>query len=308
LLKDVPSVVRCDFTDPGWHALSMLNSDLITTVESDPIPPVSPGERVGGGAYTVQRQALEPFGAFAYGRLRVGDLQPFQPGLSASIRGSAIHGALSHLYADMPSQSEIACWGEGEWATRIEAASNATLLKYERHADTALRKIIQLERRRIRQILQQFAREELARDVFRIVMIEQELEYFDFGVRLGLRVDRVDRLDDGSLLIIDYKTGAEKALLDRDGNPRDLQLVVYTLAIPESIGGVALINLDSRKISFKGAGAGDDWQERLLSWRNAAEQAIQGIARGDARVNIALNTDEGRPLNVLSRFEELRRG
>jgi probable DNA repair protein len=308
LLKDVPSVVRCDFTDPGWHALSMLNSDLITTVESDPISPVSPGERVGGGAYTVQRQALEPFGAFAYGRLRVGDLQPFQPGLSASIRGSAIHGALSHLYADMPSQSEIACWNEGEWATRIETASGAALLKYERHADTALRKIIQLERRRIRQILQQFAREELARDVFRIVMIEQELEYFDFGVRLGLRVDRVDRLDDGSLLIIDYKTGAEKALLDRDGNPRDLQLVVYTLAIPESIGGVALINLDSRKISFKGAGAGDDWQERLLSWRNAAEQAIQGIARGDARVNIALNTDEGRPLNVLSRFEELRRG
>ncbi len=307
LLKDISSESQRDFSDPGWHALSMLDSDLITTVEEDPIPPIGPDERIGGGAYTVQRQATEPFAAFAYGRLRVGDLQPFQPGLSASIRGSAIHAALSHLYEDRPSQSEIARWSEEEWATRVGESSAATLLKHEWHADAALRRMIQLERRRIRQILLQFAREELDRDTFNIVMVEQKLEYFDFGVRLGLRVDRVDRLDDGGLLVIDYKTGAEKSLLDRDGNLHDLQLVVYTLAIPETIGGVALINLDSRRISFKGSGAGDDWQERLQSWRNDAEQAIQGIAQGDARVNTALKTDEGRPLNVLSRFEELRR-
>jgi len=308
LLKDIPSVSHCEFSDPGWHALSMLESDLITAVEEDPVPTIGPDERIGGGAYTVQRQSLEPFAAFAHGRLRVGDLQPYQPGLSASIRGSAIHGALSDLYSDLPSQSEIACWSEEEWATRIKRSSEAALRKYEWHAGAALRRIIQLERRRIRQILLQFAGEELDRDVFSIVMVEQKLEYVGFGVRLGLRVDRVDRLDDGGLLVIDYKTGAEKALMDREGNLHDLQLVVYTLAIPDSIGGIALINLDSRKISFKGAGAGDDWQERLLAWRNDAEQAIQGIARGDARVNIALKTDDGRPLNVLSRFEELRRG
>jgi ATP-dependent helicase/nuclease subunit B len=307
LLKNIPSESQPEFTDPGWHALSMLDSELLATADEDPIPPIGPDERISGGAYTVQRQATEPFAAFAYGRLRVGDLQPFQPGLSASIRGSAIHAALSHLYKDRPSHSEVTRWSEEEWAARIGKSSDAALVKYEWHADVGLRRMIQLERRRIRQILLQFSHAELDRDAFNIVMVEQKLEYFGFGVRLGLRVDRVDKLDDGGLLVIDYKTGAEKSLLDRDGNLRDLQLVVYTLAIPEAIGGVALINLDSRKISFKGAGAGEDWQERLHSWRNKAEQAIRGIAQGDARVNTALNTDEGRPLNVLSRFEELRR-
>lgn len=308
LLNDIASVSGSDFTDPGWHAQGMLNSELITSVQQDAIPPIGPDEHVGGGAYTVQRQAIDPFAAFAIGRLRVAEIQAYQPGLSASIRGSAMHGALSLLYADMPSQSQIAGWSEDERDGRIAKASEAALVQYEWRAGAALRRMIQLERRRIRRILLEFAGEELNRDDFAIVMVEKKLEYAGFGVRLGLRVDRVDRLADGSLLVIDYKTGAEKALLDRDGNLRDLQLVVYTLALPEPIGGVALINLDSSKISFKGAGADDDWPERLLSWRKDAEQAIQGIARGDAQVNIALTTNEGRPLNVLSRFEELRRG
>ena len=51
----------------------------------------------------------------------------------------------------------------------------------------------------------------------------------------------------------------------------------------------------------------DDWVERYTRWSAETDAAIFGIASGDARVNLNLSTDQARPLNVLSRFEELRR-
>ena len=255
----------------------------------------------------MQRQASDPFSAFAYGRLRVNDFQLFQPGLSASIRGSVIHSTLNYLYADKPSQSDIHRWSDEKWLDRIETSAHRSLAKYARHADPALRRIIEMERQRIAQMLMRFGLEERRRNNFRVAMIEQELDYCNFGVRLSLRVDRVDRLDDDSLLIIDYKTGAEKALLNREGNLNDLQLMVYALAMAETVGGLALINLDSRKISFKRAGEADDWQACLSGWTRDTEATIKSFGRGDASVNMALSTEQARPLNVLSRFEELRR-
>lgn len=307
LLQELAGVSSGEFEDPGWHARGMLNSKLLRGVADDVIPPTGMHEKVSGGAYTVQRQASDPFAAFACGRLRVNVFQLFEPGLSASMRGSVIHKTLSLLYADKPSQAEIRQWNDAAWLERIETAAKRSLARYAGHADPALRRIITLECRRIAQMLMQFSVAERERDNFRIAMIEQNLDYSHFGVRLSLRVDRVDRLDAGGLLIIDYKTGAEKGLLDRDGNLRDVQLMVYALAMDETVAGLGLMNLDSRHINFKRTQATDAWQECLDGWTRDTEAIIKRLGRGEAGVNMALNTEQARPLNVLSRFEELRR-
>jgi probable DNA repair protein len=309
LLQEIVVVDHPDGADPGWYASEMLNSEILIPVTDDPVPPVGRNEHIGGGAYTVQRQSSDPFSAFAYGRLRINDLQSFQAGLSASIRGSAIHAALRDLYSDHPSQSVLKGWDEDDWNGRIVDASNRSLSHYERHADPALRRIIQLEQRRIRKILFRFASEEQLREEFRVVMTEQKLEYCGHGIQLNLRVDRVDQLDDQSILIIDYKTGAEKGLHDRAGDLYDLQLIVYALALQEeySIGGVAILNLDTRKISLKEAGQDDEWPDQFSRWSAEANVAIRAMSRGDARINMLLSTEQARPLNLLSRFEELRR-
>jgi probable DNA repair protein len=309
LLQEIVGAKHADGADPGWYASTMLDSEILLWVTDDPVPPVGSNENIGGGAYTVQRQSSDPFSAFAYGRLRINDLQSFQAGLSASIRGSAIHAALRDLYSDHPSQSALKGWSDDNWNGRIVDASNRSLLHYERHADPALRRIIQLEQRRIEKILFRFASEEQLREEFRVVMTEQKLEYRAHGVQLNLRVDRVDQLDDQSILIIDYKTGAEKGLHDRAGDLYDLQLIVYALALQKeySIGGLAILNLDTRKISLKEAGQDDEWPDQFSRWSAEANVAMQAMSRGDARINMHLSTEQARPLNLLSRFEELRR-
>ena len=308
LADELPNAQLEEFADPGWHATSLASSDLLAASANYRIPPVASDEQIAGGAYTVQRQASDPFSAFAFGRLRVDELQLFQSGLSASIRGSAIHRALSALYRDLPTLADIAGWTGDELLRRTHEATEQSMLRLAIHADAVLRRIIALESGRVQQMLLRFVAEEIARDPFRVSMIENALIYDRFGVRLDLRVDRVDKLEDGSALVIDYKTGAEKSLLNRHGELNDLQLIVYALALPDVIGGLVLINLDSRKISYKSAIGGEDWSARISLWSDTAEEAVKSLASGDARVNIALPTDKGRPLNVLSRFEELRRG
>lgn len=302
--------------DPGWHAASLIATAGLEQVADDPVPAVQQGELLAGGAYTVQLQVTDPFAAFARGRLRVAELEPVKNGLSPALRGRLIHKALQVLFADMPSQDDIRQWQRAGLGQRISAAADAAVKQYLWHADPVIRKLLALEHVRLCSLLEKFITEEQKRPAFKIVGVEQEIEFEQSGVHLDLRVDRIDRLPDDSLLIADYKTGLPKKLLDRYGEPHDLQLVVYACALDDAIGGLVLINIDSRSIEYRGIGASTawdgkraaEWSERLASWKERVSQAIRQIAAGDARINLNLPAGQSRPLNILSRFEELRRG
>jgi RecB family exonuclease len=274
-----------------------------------------PGEKVHGGAATVQRQVIDPFSAFAYGRLGVRDMQPVQSGLPASTRGSIVHRALQNLFADKPSSQQIAAWG-GETDVRLEKAVDAALARHSRFADGVLLRLLSLERKRLRAMLREFLAAEARRQEFRIVAVEEATRLARHGIELDLQVDRIDRLGDDTLLIADYKTGAVKSLLTSDGEPKELQLVVYACAMREPVGGIVLINVDSRGTVYRGAGGSVEWdrsppelwEKRLNDWKRLVDDALARFAAGDVRLNTALTTLESRPLNVLSRVEEIRRG
>ena len=301
--------------DPGWYAASLRGRAALDLAAGDAVPAVRPGEKVGGGAATVQRQVTEPFSAFAYGRLGVRDLQRVESGLPANTRGNIIHRALHHLFLDKPSIRDLAAWSNGV-DNRIERAVDAALARHMRFADGVLLRLLAIERRRSRELLRKFIEAELQRQEFEILSVEESVTFLRHGVELDLRVDRIDRLADGTVLIIDYKTGAVKTLLTKDGDPKELQLVVYASAIDAEIGGLVLINIDSREIVYRGAGGSVEWDRlppelwlmRLDGWKKIVEDALKQLAAGDVRLNTAQTVLESRPLNVLSRVEEIKRG
>jgi probable DNA repair protein len=302
--------------DPGWHASGQIGSANLVSPADDPVPPVGKDEIVGGGAYTVQLQATEPFSAFAHGRLRASRIDSVATGLSPLMRGSLIHTALNQLLNGTPSQNELRDWLKADAEKRIRNAVDSALKKYSWHADPVLNRILALERDRLRDLLLKFIEVELERPAFQVDKVELEIEYQHAGVRLRLRVDRIDRLSDGELLVADYKTGQAKNFLKRSGEPHDLQLIVYACALGESIGGLVLINIDSRSIVYSGAGANvpwdrkraDQWPQRLTAWQEKVASAMRQIAMGDVRINLSLPSDKTRPLSILSRFEERSRG
>jgi hypothetical protein len=315
LLDEVAHEPYSGPADPGWHALDFCGKKTTQTVTEDPVPRVADDEIVGNGAYTVQRQTVEPFAAFVYGRLGVKRPESIEAGIAARVRGNIIHDALHTLLAERPTRAEMKIWLETDVEQRLGTAIDAALAGPLRHADATYTRLLGLERKRLFSLLRNFIDAEIEREDYSVEDVEKSVDFEAFGVRLKLRIDRIDRLADGSMLIIDYKTGSPRSLLDKYGEPKDLQLIVYADALESRIGGIAFVNIDSRSISYKGTGGSvpwdaarrDSWEERLSAWVEEVHEALREIAAGDVRVNLLFTAEEGRPLGILSRLEEMKR-
>jgi len=295
--------------DPGMHAVT-LSQVAHLSVAADDVPPMQRGEPIAGGAYTLQCQLTDPVTAFIRGRLGAAPLDAQSRGLPASLRGSLIHLALHALYGERPARNMVAAWSDGERDRRIDAAVEHAIQGAERHADPALLQLLGVERARIKSLLREFLAVDIEREPFCIEAVEHDLQFSYGPVQLKLRVDRIDRLDDGSLVILDYKTGARKRFFEK-GQPRDIQLIAYSCALPDAISGLALVNVDPRHIDFDGAGpmfrAVDDWAATLAEWQKQVHEACGMLAQGDVRINIARGIKDARPFNLLTRYTELRR-
>jgi probable DNA repair protein len=298
--------------DPGWTIRATAGAASMESIRDDSAPAVGPDEQVRGGAYTVQNQYVEPFRAFAEGRLGIRRPDAFSCGLSPGQRGDIVHNALHNLLADKPDQRQLAEWQNDERIRRAGAAIDRALAPYQRATDAVLNRLISIERTRLQRILQAFIDSELERPPFAVLSLEQAVRLERYGVRLGLRVDRIDRMADGRIAIIDYKTGRAGHFRNRENRLTEVQLVVYAEAVDTDVGALAYAHLDSRAIRWFGAGAphGDDesdWRQSLAAWRGEVDDALQGLASGDVRIDMLQSSADSRPLAILSRSEECRR-
>lgn len=315
-LDDVAQGTGPVSSDPGWYATTLRASREMERLDADTGPAVASDETIVGGAGTIQRQHEEPFSAFARGRLGVSGFHLLQRGLSERHRGIALHDALQILLQARPSRAEIAAWSVEDRDARIGAAVDGSLRAFYRHADDVLKRLLIIERRRMQALLQNFIAEEVRRDDFTVRAVEETRRFESGPVSLDLRVDRIDRLADGALLIIDYKSGRDRSLQTQGGDLAEMQLAVYARALAEPIGGLLLINLDSRAIVYRGVGASvpwgkadrDEWRALLASWMTRIDELVRALAQGDLRVNLRLPGAQTRALGLLSRIEEIRRG
>ena len=90
-----------------------------------------------------------------------------------------------------------------------------------------------------------------------------------------------------------------------------MQLFVYASATDVPVSALALVNVDSREVAFDGAGRGytdvDVWPELLQAVKADIAAACTDLSKGDVRINIEQGAKSARPLNLLSRYTELRR-
>ncbi len=294
--------------DPGWYATS-ISGGISVAETGDSVPAVVAGDMIFGGAATIQRQFSDPVGAFAHGRLAAKVLYPQAIGIPAPIRGTLLHDALFKLYSELPDTNAVRSWRDEDLDARIHEAENFAFQRYERNADSVLQQLLRLERQRIATLLREFVAIDGARDPFQVAGVEGAFEFQSGHIKLTLRYDRIDRFDDDSIEIIDYKTGARKKLLDRANEAQEIQLFVYACATKETVAALSLVNVDTREVAFDGAGRGytdaSEWPAILDRVKGDIETACQLMAAGDVRINVLQGVAASRPLNVLTRYTEL---
>lgn len=300
---DEPSVV------PGRHASTLTERVSLVKVQ-DQVPAVTAGERISGGAGTIQRQLTDPITAFAYGRLGARVIYPQATGIPAAMRGNLIHDALHKLYIDLPSSEEIRSWKGEDLESRVDEALDAAFNRHTRNTDAVLQQLLALERTRISGLLREFIAVDGLRGDFQIAGVEGLFEFVAGHIRLPLRFDRIDKLNDNGIAILDYKTGSKKQLINRNNEAQEVQLFVYACATDAEVSALALVNVDSREIRFNGAGTGytdvDEWPLLLERIKEQIFTACKEMASGDVCINIEQGVTTARPLNLLSRYTELR--
>jgi RecB family exonuclease len=131
---------------------------------------------------------------------------------------------------------------------------------------------------------------------FAVEMLEDNREVDLAGLKLKLRMDRVDRLADGSLILIDYKSGVQshkKLLSDR---PKEPQLLVYAAVMDEPVDGLYFGELRNRRARPVGQGADKhfpkqrgtnqpaDWDAFLQTSRETVQRLAVEFQQGHAEV------------------------
>lgn len=221
----------------------------------DPGPPLDADASLSGGTAILEAQARNPLWAFVRYRLGARQMPAHARQLpSAALRGNFLHRAMQALWQKLGSSRTLAeHHASGTLSALLESVISAAADQELSALSPALRA---LESARARQVLEQWLALEMQRQPFDIEHVEGKQLWQHGALRLTLRLDRVDRLPSGELLVLDYKCGA---LLDIKGwireRPVSLQLPCYAAVLGQdgaTIGALMLAHLTARKVGAVG--------------------------------------------------------
>jgi probable DNA repair protein len=272
--------------------------------------PSSPG-KVAGGAGVLTAQSQCPFKAFATARLAAQSWEPAEAGLTPSQRGQLLHAVLHAVWAGPPegirTQAELQNLPDRKAfvAGHVQRAFAQQLPFHLR--ERMPRRYLELEEQRLTGLVTEWLDYEVTRVDFEVVATEVKRTVSVAGLTLDLRLDRVDRLRDGSQLVIDYKSGSVSPSSWNLPRPDDVQLPLYAgFALDrdrECLGGLVFAKVRAGDLALTGRvfdpattlfanlkGTSPLVKnsltlEQLLDWRDCIEQLARDFLDGHAEVN-----------------------
>lgn len=220
--------------------------------------PFAPG-KVEGGSAVLTAQTQCPFKAFATARLAAQGWQAAEPGLNAAQRGQLLHAVLHAIWGGPPDG--IRTLGELQGLpdrSAFVASHVRRVLREEiRPALRARlpRRYLELEETRLIRLVTEWLDFEASRIPFEVLETEAERTIPVAGLTFDVRLDRIDRLNNGSLLVIDYKTGNVHPKSWDMPRPDDVQLPLYAgfaLEPGSDLGGLAFAKVRPGEDEFAG--------------------------------------------------------
>jgi ATP-dependent helicase/nuclease subunit B len=269
------------------------------------MPRVTGRGGVRGGARLVELQSACPFRAQAEFRLGARSLEDPELGIAATDRGELVHAVLARVWRRLRDRAALDALGPEARRAGVRDAIDEECGPAIAAARGVLRELLLLEAGWIEARVMELLAVDLGRPAFTVVDVEREFEFGLGGMSLALRVDRIDRLPDGTLAVIDYKTGQD---LDAGAwlgeRPRLPQLPLYAEALaPEQVSALAFGSIRSGSTGYGGLAAATgefpglpapgekgwprdyaSWDELRAAWRRRLSTLAEEYAAGDARL------------------------
>lgn len=273
-------------------------SASVLEVLDDHYGPASGDAALSGGTFLFKLQAACPFKAFAELRLGARALEEPEPGLNALDRGRLMHRVLERVWGRLKSHGHLLAVTEEGLADLVRG-----------HVEPEVRRIFggrlgrnprlaEIEQARLSRIIVEWMGLERMRKPFEVVDQEEIRSVEVGGIEVNIRVDRVDRLEDGKLVILDYKSG-ECGPADWEGvRPDEPQLPIYAVTAEDEVAGVLFARLRTGELGFRGLAETPEiapgirvpetqppMAQTISDWRAVLDELGRGFREGRAHVD-----------------------
>jgi probable DNA repair protein len=267
------------------------------------------GAMVSGGSRVFASQAACPFRAFAEHRLGARPLDRPQVGLGPMRSGTLMHRVMELLWRELQTQQSLLALGDEELRDLVQrCAAEALEAQRLRNPATLSERYAALEARRLLEKILTWLEVERQRSPFRVIGFEEQCEFSTGGVQVSLKLDRIDELEDGARVVLDYKTGQVTPSRWFGDRPEDPQLPLYGVAATGAggdspVAAVAFAQIRADRAAFSGVVRGegvlpglpvnrkgelkeatDQWPRVLEDWRTVLERLGTAFSEGAAEV------------------------
>ena len=298
----VPALGLQDRLTEAERLQAMGSLDSLLDAEAPALPQ---GVQLPGGTRLFRDQSACPFRAFAHVRLGVEALAEPQPGLDAATRGTLLHDALRALWQRLGSHARLVALGEVEVVREVSQAVTGAIDKLAaRRRETFTVRFRALEQQRLEALVLRWLALERDRRPFVVRSRETRVPLDVGGLHVEVVTDRVDEMEDGGLVILDYKTGRARVADWYGERPAEPQLPLYAIAAPGSVVALAFARLRPDACDFRGLARESDmlpavgtladdkqvaifgsWEALLDSWRVTLGALATGFRAGAAAVD-----------------------
>ena len=303
LLQAFTELLPSDFPTPlPGFATQLFDARHIEVLNDEQAPALALDSKVKGGTRLFQYQAACPFRAFASLRLDARAPEEPEPGLDAKARGMLLHTALEALWKTLASHTALCAMAEDALMQAIGTAVNAALDDLARdRSQTLTGRFREIETRRLTRLLRAWLEEEKQRAPFKVVAAEQKTAIKLGGLIVEGRMDRVDELENGTRVILDYKSGKTSIKSWEGERPDEPQLPLYTVDMRQRrpVAAALFAQLRAGELGFHGLAAQAgiaptvkpagkteaDWQAQLDAWQTTLTTLAEAYRAGDARVD-----------------------
>jgi len=306
-------------------------SQELGALESSPWdspPPLQPARVSGGGSQLLTDQAQCPFRAFARHRLNASSPEVPARGIDPRTRGITLHRAMELVWQSLGGSGGLQRADSAALQQLVRDSVEAALRAIsERSDDSAQRRHIRIEALRLENLVAQILDIERQRGFFEVVQMESRESMKLGALEFTIKLDRVDRLEDGGLAVLDFKTGSARRGDWCGARIRDAQLPLYAISRSAPVAAVAVISVKSGAVGFDGVGvdsavlgAGPDLKipqpdpkyfnglgDLLQSWQAQLNALAADFMSGTAAVDPDRQACRYCDLETLCRINELQR-